>query len=456
MIDIPQRVLFQDRPKPFEAVHRFVLPCGYQFLGAVDRLLNPKRESILLVDTDKPNIWALKYHAILSVDDLEAWSALCYCRFGSSQRQHCVTLIVDLIDSSCAGTGRVIGHVDTGYHTIAYSGPVIEFNDAVNFVPPLFSAPCDLSFAFKAGPSVVPVSRAHSAGDQKVGSISIGKRTRSKGLHEQERQYGASGSLTQGQLLLKRSAYMVGSKNNMSRVWGTRNVCFVKNFVEGSPYRKSVDGQRQPALEFAVSDHGCRICKRLKARGLHPTTTPNGNRARALATPPMMMHDKLRRGDNFPSHLAAPSHPRRPFRGAPLSRCRIPSTLAFALSRRATPITFLPFITMPQSDSPSAATSYGQVIEYIQDRLYLASYTHKPNAQTPFPYTNKSTSKSPSKRSARSQSTTAAATPSLPPTLVRYTSVTCTALLSCCMRCSETPRTRVDRLFSGATPTQGV
>jgi len=49
------------------------------------------------------------------------------------------------------------------------------------------------------------------------------------------------------------------------------------------------------------------------------------------------------------------------------------------------------------------------------DRLYLASYTHKPNAQTPFPYTNKSSSKSPSKRSARSQSTTTAATPSLPP-----------------------------------------
>ncbi|THY76364.1 phosphatases II [Aureobasidium pullulans] len=69
---------------------------------------------------------------------------------------------------------------------------------------------------------------------------------------------------------------------------------------------------------------------------------------------------------------------------------------------------------MPQSDSPSAATSYGQVIEYIQDRLYLASYTHKPNAQTPFPYTNKSSSKSPSKRSARSQSTTTT-TPSLPP-----------------------------------------
>ncbi|KAJ9638852.1 cell division control protein 14 [Coniosporium apollinis] len=51
---------------------------------------------------------------------------------------------------------------------------------------------------------------------------------------------------------------------------------------------------------------------------------------------------------------------------------------------------------------PSAATSYGQVIEYIQDRLYLASYTHPPNAHTPFPYPPKQ-SRSPSKRSSRAQ-----------------------------------------------------
>ncbi|KAF1983928.1 tyrosine-protein phosphatase CDC14 [Aulographum hederae CBS 113979] len=52
--------------------------------------------------------------------------------------------------------------------------------------------------------------------------------------------------------------------------------------------------------------------------------------------------------------------------------------------------------------SPSMATSYGQVIEYIQDRLYLASYTHPPNAHTPFPYPVKQ-ARSPSKRSSRAQ-----------------------------------------------------
>ena len=70
-----------------------------------------------------------------------------------------------------------------------------------------------------------------------------------------------------------------------------------------------------------------------------------------------------------------------------------------------------------------SATNYGQVIEYIQgmspssaskssesssdgnfaavsDRLYLASYTHTPNANTPFPYPSRH-SRSPSKRHAR-------------------------------------------------------
>ncbi|OCL01145.1 phosphatases II [Cenococcum geophilum 1.58] len=50
---------------------------------------------------------------------------------------------------------------------------------------------------------------------------------------------------------------------------------------------------------------------------------------------------------------------------------------------------------------PSTATSYGQVIEYIQDRLYLASYTHPPDANTPFPYPRQS--RPPSKRSSRAQ-----------------------------------------------------
>ncbi|KAL9615815.1 MAG: hypothetical protein Q9160_009237 [Pyrenula sp. 1 TL-2023] len=46
--------------------------------------------------------------------------------------------------------------------------------------------------------------------------------------------------------------------------------------------------------------------------------------------------------------------------------------------------------------------SYGQVIEYIQDRLYLASYTHPPNEQTPFPYPSEP-KRSPTKRSSKSQ-----------------------------------------------------
>ena len=91
---------------------------------------------------------------------------------------------------------------------------------------------------------------------------------------------------------------------------------------------------------------------------------------------------------------------------------------------------------MPPSQPPPAthAVSYGQVIEYIQgtssrpvpdtrhdtlcasvilevprsnslaclDRVYLASYTHPPNAETPFPYPS-TTSRSPQKRSSKSQ-----------------------------------------------------
>lgn len=51
--------------------------------------------------------------------------------------------------------------------------------------------------------------------------------------------------------------------------------------------------------------------------------------------------------------------------------------------------------------SRASTTSYGQVIEYIQDRLYLASYTSPPDANTPFPYPKQS--QSPSKRSSRAQ-----------------------------------------------------
>ncbi|KAI9694635.1 MAG: cell division control protein 14 [Bathelium mastoideum] len=52
------------------------------------------------------------------------------------------------------------------------------------------------------------------------------------------------------------------------------------------------------------------------------------------------------------------------------------------------------------SEPAGQAVSYGQVIEYIQDRLYLASYTHPPNAHTPFPYPSKP-ARSPLKRSSR-------------------------------------------------------
>lgn len=37
------------------------------------------------------------------------------------------------------------------------------------------------------------------------------------------------------------------------------------------------------------------------------------------------------------------------------------------------------------------------------DRLYLGSYTHPPNAHTPFPYPQKQQSRSPAKRSSRAQ-----------------------------------------------------
>lgn len=62
---------------------------------------------------------------------------------------------------------------------------------------------------------------------------------------------------------------------------------------------------------------------------------------------------------------------------------------------------------------PASTTSYGQVIEYIQDRLYLASYTHAPDANTPFPYPRES--RSPSKRSSKAQSGPAATGPKVHP-----------------------------------------
>ncbi|KKA19146.1 Protein-tyrosine-phosphatase, partial [Rasamsonia emersonii CBS 393.64] len=51
---------------------------------------------------------------------------------------------------------------------------------------------------------------------------------------------------------------------------------------------------------------------------------------------------------------------------------------------------------------PSVSAGYGQVIEYIQDRLYLASYDSPPDPHTPFPYPSQQP-RSPSKRSAKGQ-----------------------------------------------------
>lgn len=88
-----------------------------------------------------------------------------------------------------------------------------------------------------------------------------------------------------------------------------------------------------------------------------------------------------------------------------------------------------------------SATSYGQVIEYIEgmyaasrhppisrslsrhisltctsshskDRLFLASYTHTPDENTPFPYPAKQ-SRSPHKRSSRAQTGPQAAKPTI-------------------------------------------
>lgn len=49
----------------------------------------------------------------------------------------------------------------------------------------------------------------------------------------------------------------------------------------------------------------------------------------------------------------------------------------------------------------SRSSNSGQVVEYIPDRLYLASYLHPPNADTVFPYSEQPQSRSPGKRSQR-------------------------------------------------------
>ncbi|ORY65909.1 tyrosine-protein phosphatase CDC14 [Pseudomassariella vexata] len=51
--------------------------------------------------------------------------------------------------------------------------------------------------------------------------------------------------------------------------------------------------------------------------------------------------------------------------------------------------------------APSSRHNLGQVVEYIPDRLYLASYIQPPTPDTLFPYPETSTRSSPSKRSSR-------------------------------------------------------
>lgn len=54
-------------------------------------------------------------------------------------------------------------------------------------------------------------------------------------------------------------------------------------------------------------------------------------------------------------------------------------------------------------------------ILHVKDRLYLASYTHQPDENTPFPYPAAKQSRSPSKRSARAQQGTQASSEKPPP-----------------------------------------
>ncbi|KAG8526828.1 uncharacterized protein KY384_008257 [Bacidia gigantensis] len=50
--------------------------------------------------------------------------------------------------------------------------------------------------------------------------------------------------------------------------------------------------------------------------------------------------------------------------------------------------------------TPPQVAHYGQIIEYVQNRIYLAAYTHPPTADTPFPYP-RTPSHSPTKRSSK-------------------------------------------------------
>ncbi|QIW95546.1 hypothetical protein AMS68_001064 [Peltaster fructicola] len=53
----------------------------------------------------------------------------------------------------------------------------------------------------------------------------------------------------------------------------------------------------------------------------------------------------------------------------------------------------MPYPSRASVQDAANLTSYGSVIEYIENRLYLASYTHAPDENTPFPYPAKRSSK---------------------------------------------------------------
>jgi hypothetical protein len=67
------------------------------------------------------------------------------------------------------------------------------------------------------------------------------------------------------------------------------------------------------------------------------------------------------------------------------------------------------------SNDVSGQSISNMTILHVKDRLYLASYTHQPDENTPFPYPAAKQSRSPSKRSARAQQGAQAASQEKPP-----------------------------------------
>jgi len=85
----------------------------------------------------------------------------------------------------------------------------------------------------------------------------------------------------------------------------------------------------------------------------------------------------------------------------------------WANSRAPLASSLYPGLHLSQPQQPQHPASNMSILQY-KDRLYLASYTHAPDENTPFPYPAKQ-SRSPSKRSARAQQGPQAATQNGPP-----------------------------------------